>query len=99
MSDLTIELTQETDRRLAEEAERHGRAKAEHARILIERGLAASPDPEWRERLQRIVSEFRHGVAEAAAAGEDVSPEAIEAAITQASAEVREERLARARRR
>src|SRR5437763_1300175 len=49
------------------------------------------PDSEWQQRLDEIVARIRNGIPEG------ISPDEIEADITAASEEVRQERLARSR--
>lgn len=97
MATLTIDLPDDTDRRLREEADQRGQDPADLVLHLIERGLGERRDPAWQARLDRVIAEFRAGVAGAGAAGEDVSPDAIEAAISAASEAARQERLARGR--
>ncbi len=49
---LTIELPPEMERRLKEEAERHGQAPAEFVRAAVEEKLAASPAASLKETQQ-----------------------------------------------
>lgn len=96
MAILTIVMPRELELRLEQRAREQGQAPTEYALGLLERELGRT-DLEWRDRLDRIVAEFRAGVVEAGAAGEDVSPAAIEAAVTAAAEEARAARLARRR--
>jgi predicted transcriptional regulator len=50
---LTIELPPEMERRLEEEAARHGKAPAEWARAAVEEKLAASPAATSKETQQQ----------------------------------------------
>jgi hypothetical protein len=97
MPTLTIYLPPDTARRVREEAGQLGQDPADFALALIEAGLATRRDPAWQQRLDGVLAEFRLGVSEVGAAGEDVSPDAIEAAISDASEAARQERLARDR--